>query len=258
MKLQTIVITGASSGIGRALAIAYAKPGVCLLLLARSLSKLHAVQVQCEQQGAKVKVASLDVTDSAPLQAWLQAEDALWPVDLLIVNAGSSLRQIQAQYADDDLLDDIAVSTAENQLVAVHMQGMINTVHALLPLMRARGCGQIAIMSSMNAFFTVPQSVCYGAVKAGMLHYALALRAQLASDGIFVNAICPGWVESALTQLNTHAMPLKMSGAQAAAKIQRGLLRNQPVIAFPWQLRWLAYFFNFLPRRLSLFMLRRH
>ena len=240
MNEKTIVITGASSGIGQSLALAYAQPEVQLLLTGRNAARLQQTVSDCQQQGAKVVSTCVDVTDQNTLAHWLLQQDQLTPIDLIIANAGCSSKQIENQHPD--------LLTLEKAMTQIHFIGTLNTLHPIVPRMQQRGHGQIALMSSMNAFFPLGRSRIYGALKAGLYHYGLAARAHYRQHGIQVNVICPGWVESALTDLNSFSMPFKLSGEQSACRILSGLKKNKAVIAFPWPLRLLAASYRCLPK----------
>lgn len=239
MTGRHIVITGATSGIGAELAKQYANQDIHLSLLGRNRERMQAVADACIKKGATVSMGLFDITDKVAVQTWLQQQDQQKPVDLLVVNAGMS--SLQAQQTG------MSATEAEEALVQVHMLGTLYTVNALLPAMQARKCGQIAIMSSMNAFIPIPRSHVYGAIKAALLHYGLALQGRLYGDNIKVNVICPGWVETALTAVNQHEMPFKLSVSKAAKKIIRGLEKNKLRIRFPWQLIAMLAFYRMQP-----------
>lgn len=239
----TVCITGASSGIGAALALAYAKPTTHLLLLARNPQRLHDIATRCQQQGASVEYNCIDITDKANMTEWLQQQDDISPIDIIIANAGCSTTQLQSHYHSNHDIEQACWN--------IHLQGTLNTLHPLLPRMQQRRRGHIALMSSMNAFIATAQSPCYGAAKAALLHYGRALRGKLYRDNIHVSVMCPGWVDSPLTDKNTFAMPLKMTAHRAARIIQRGIKKNTAVIAFPKRLRLITVLYAILPERLK-------
>ncbi|PHQ78888.1 MAG: short-chain dehydrogenase [Coxiella sp. (in: Bacteria)] len=224
-KPHVVCITGASSGIGAALAKAYAAPHTHLLLIGRSEQRLKQVADICIAAGATAVVASIDVTDKRMLQAWIREQDQQTPIDLLIANAGLSMSQAQNAGLDTE--------AAEAHLIDVHLQGTLNTIYAVRRQMQTRQCGQIAIMSSLNGFIVLGRSRIYGAVKAALLSYGLSLRSSMQKYNIKVSVICPGWVQSALTDLNKFSMPFKLTADQAAVKIKAGLCKNKSIIAFP-------------------------
>ena len=236
---KTLLITGASSGIGKALAIAYAAPGNTLLLTGRNATRLEKTAQQCQNSGARVRQGLIDVTDKTAMHNWIADQDESTKIDIVIANAGCSSTQIEDSYTMEH---DI-----ESAMAHVHFQGTLNTIHPILPRMLKRGSGQIAIMSSMNAFFPLARSKIYGSQKAALYYYGLSSRAGYSQQNIKFNVICPGWVDSALTQLNTFPMPWKMPVDKAALIIKKGLEKNKSVIAFPWQLNCLRHAYHFLP-----------
>ena len=239
MIKKTICITGASSGIGAELARQYAAKDIHLLLVGRNQQRLTKVADDCKALGATVVLGIMDVTDRVTLEQWCKQQYQLTPIDLLIANAGMS--GTQAQRVTTTLVEKEAL------LVDVHLQGTLNTVHAFLPYMIERGVGQIALMSSMVAFICLARNGMYGPAKAAILHYGLGLRQQLASKNIAVSVICPGFVDSALTQLNKHRMPFFLATDKACHKIIRGLSKNKPRIIFPLVMYLICRFFTSLP-----------
>ena len=150
-RFSSIVITGASSGIGEALALDYAASGVALALTGRDAQRLEAVAVACRAKGATVVAAPIDVVDRDALATWLIAFDDAHPVDLILANAGISIDK------DNSSLDDFAVI---RKTLDVNVGGVLNTVEPLLSRLIARKNGQIAIVSSLASFIVLPYSGC--------------------------------------------------------------------------------------------------
>ena len=219
-----IAITGASSGIGAALAAAYAAPGVTLTLQGRDAARLAAVAAVAQAKGATTATGVMDVTDRARLESWLRTRDAELPVDLLIANAGISGGTAEGGESPEQT----------RRIFAVNLDGVINTVHALLPAMTGRRRGQIALMASLAGFRGLPGAPAYSASKGVVRLYGEALRGDLAPKGVEVNVICPGYVATPMTAVNKFTMPFLMSAEKAAVIIQTGLARNRARIAFPF------------------------
>jgi short-subunit dehydrogenase len=230
---RSILITGASSGIGEALALRYATAGTALALSGRDAGRLEAVAATCRARGAAVEATVLDVTDQAALARWLETSDDRRPLDLVIANAG-----ISAGTADGT---ETAAQT--RAIFAVNLDGALNTVLPLVARFTARRRGQFALMSSLASFRGFPGAPAYCASKAALRIWGEALRGDLAPHGVEVSVICPGFVVSRMTAQNRFRMPLLMPAERAATIIQRGLARNRARIAFPLPLylaAWLA------------------
>lgn len=223
-SFRSIVITGASSGIGEALALDYAAAGIALAITGRDATRLEAVAAACRAKGATVVADTVDVIDRERLSAWLLAFDEAHPVDLIIANAGISIDK------DNSSLDDFAVV---RKTLDVNVGGVLNTVEPLLARLIARKHGQIAIVSSLASFIGLPYSASYNASKAAVRVWGESIRYVLKKDGIGVSVICPGFVVSRITAHAPFPMPFLMSAARASAIIRRGLARNHARIAFP-------------------------
>lgn len=237
-----IVITGASSGIGRALAKAYAAPSVSLGLIGRDEARLAEVAAACRAQGAVVETASLDVRDRSLMASWLTAFDAAAPIDLLIANAGISA-------GTGGMLGESPEQA--QKIFAVNMDGILNTLHPLIPRMIARKAGQIAMMSSLASFRGMPGAPAYSASKGVVRLYGEGLRGDLARHGIKVSVICPGFIRTPMTAVNNFPMPFIMDVDKAALRIIQGLARNQGRIAFPRRLYAFVWLLMALPAWVS-------
>jgi short-subunit dehydrogenase len=225
---RTIVITGASSGIGRALAMEYAGKGTTLGLLGRDTQRLEAVAAACRQLGATVHTGSIDVHDAGAMVGWLQAFDAGHAVDLLIASAGIVSGTSPGQHAES-LADGLRV-------IDVNLKGAMTTVSALADRMRTRRSGHLVLVSSLAGLAPQPDLPSYSASKAGLVAYGAALRARLRRDGVAVSVVCPGYVESPLLRRQRSAKPFTWSAQQAARYIRSRLDKRRRLIAFPWQL----------------------
>lgn len=219
-----VLITGASSGIGEALALAYAAPGKILSLTGRDADRLDAVAERARQGGARVATTTIDVTDAERLAAWINERDEESPVDLMIANAGVSAGTGKGGESAEQA----------RRIFAVNLDGVLNTIHPLIPRMVGRGRGQIALMSSLASFRGLPGAPAYCASKAAVRVMGEAMRGDLAARGVAVNVICPGFVRSRMTAVNRFPMPFLMDADRAARIIRAGLSRNVGRIAFPW------------------------
>lgn len=238
---RSILITGASSGIGAALAREYAQAGCTLFLGGRNEDRLAGVAADCAARGATAETAAVDVADGDAIATWIGAADDRAPLDLVIANAGVSAGTGTAG-------EPLAQA---QRIMAINVGGVINTVHPALARFTARQGsgvkGQIAIMSSLASFRGFAGAPAYCASKAAVRNYGEGLRNAYARAGIGVSVICPGFVRSAMTAENDYAMPFLMEAGRAARIIRRGLARNRGRIAFPWQMYGAAWLVQALP-----------
>lgn len=237
---SSIVITGASSGIGEALALDYAAPGVTLGLTGRDAARLEAVAAACREKGAIVIADTVDVADREQLGNWLVAFDDAHPVDLLLANAGISIDK------DNSSLDDF---TRVRKTLDVNVGGVLNTVEPLISRMMNRKRGQIGIVSSLAGFVGLPYSASYNASKAYVRVWGESIRYVLKKHGIGVSVICPGFVVSRITAQAPFPMPFMMTAARASAIIRRGLAANRARIAFPIATKSAVWLGSVLPGR---------
>jgi short-subunit dehydrogenase len=241
-RFSSIVITGASSGIGEALALDYAAPGVALALTGRDSGRLEAVAEACRAKGATVIAGAIDVVDRDALGRWLTDFDDAHPVDLILANAGISIDK------DNSSLDDFSII---RHTLDVNVGGVLNTVEPLLSRLIARKSGQIAVVSSLAGFFGLPYAASYNASKAAVRVWGESIRYVLKKDGIGVSVICPGFVTSRLTASAPFPMPFIMPAAKASAIIRKGLAANRARIAFPLGIKAAVWLGLVLPGRLS-------
>jgi short-subunit dehydrogenase len=242
---KSALITGASSGIGRALALALAGPGVTLHLCGRNAERLQATADACAGRGATVQARVLDVADAGAVAAWV---DAAGPLELVVANAGISAGTGRG----------VAETDAQARTIfAVNVDGVLNTVLPALNLMRrqARGAGgrrgTIAVIASMAAFTPTPGAPSYCAGKAAVDTWTVATAHGAARDGIVMTSVCPGYIRTAMTAHNRFPMPGLMEADRAAAIILRGLAAGRRRLVFPWWVGLAARLASLLPPRLS-------
>jgi len=219
-----ILITGASSGVGAALAELYAAHGIRLSLHGRNVERLEQIAVSARQRGAVVFAKPGDITDAEAVAAWIGECDASQPLDLVIANAGISA-------GTGGGLETPAQTRA---ILNVNLDGVLNTVQPVVPMMVARRRGQIAIMSSLASFRGFPGAPTYCASKAAVRIFGEALRGEWARKGVEVSVICPGFIKTPMTDVNRFPMPFIMTAERAARIIYHGLSRNRARIAFPF------------------------
>ena len=245
--LSGIIITGASSGIGQALAELYARPGVLLGLTGRDAARLESVAAACRQRGATVEAETVPVTDQGGMTAFVQRIAARARLDLVIANAG-----VSGGFRDWSEFDAYIRSITD-----VNIGGVLNTVNPAVPIMVQQRSGQIAIVASLAGFLAMPGAVPYSASKHFARAYAEELRGRLAREGVRVSAICPGFVTSRMTARNKFPMPFLMDEQRAARIIRDGLARDQGRIAFPWPMIAMIRLLGVLPYPMLDWLLRR-
>ncbi|HEY8260734.1 MAG TPA: SDR family NAD(P)-dependent oxidoreductase [Methylosinus sp.] len=241
MKARRILITGASSGIGRALALAYAREGRSLALYGRDGNRLEETASACRAAGAEADATIVDVRDRHAMAARIAESDARAPLDLVVANAGVSTGLAAGQIAEDP--------EAVRGALAINVLGVFNTVEPAIEAMTARGRGQIALVGSMAGLRGLPYSPAYCASKAAVHLYADSLRGALAPHGVQVSLIVPGFVTTPMTAGLEAWQPGRISDAKAAEIILRGLERNAAVIAFPLFVYYAMKLFAWLPPR---------
>ncbi|MCW3473140.1 SDR family NAD(P)-dependent oxidoreductase [Limobrevibacterium gyesilva] len=242
---DSVLITGASSGIGRALALACAGPGVVLHLSGRDAARLGQTAALCRGRGALVHEAVLDVRDAAAMAAWIAAAT---PLSLVVANAGISA-------GTGDGLQETAAQT--RAIFAVNLDGVLNTV---LPAMAAMAAqppdahgvrGRIAVVASLAAFVPAPGAPAYCAAKAAADAWTVATAQTARRRGIHLTSICPGYVRTAMTAHNRFPMPGLMDADRAARIILRGIAKGRRRVVFPWWMGALGRLAGLLPPRLS-------
>lgn len=242
--MQRVLITGATGAIGGALAEVYAAPGVELHLHGRNEAKLAAVAARCSALGANVQTSRFDLRDTTALRGWISSICTTQALDLVIINAGMNTNIGPA--GEGELWDEVEA------LIDINLKASMAIASEVLPAMRQRACGQIALVSSLAGYFGLPVTPAYCASKAGIKAYGEALRGWLAPEGIRVNVIMPGYVESPMCDAMPGPKPFLWQPPRAAKFIQRGLAADRARISFPFPLNLGTWFLAILPAAVSL------
>lgn len=230
---MNILITGANSGLGAALARIYAQQNNILFLTGRNSDRLNEIVKVCESKGAKVVSKVVDVRDEKKLSDWICQIGEEFGLDLVIANAGISAGTSSGSESAEQI----------KEIFSTNIDGVLNTINPAIKIMEAKKSGQIAIISSLAGFRGLPSSPAYSASKSCVRVYGEALRGSLSSLGIKVNVVCPGYIKTPMTDVNKFYMPFLMAPNQAAQIIKKGLEKNKSRIAFPFPLYfvvWLA------------------
>jgi short-subunit dehydrogenase len=224
---KVVMITGASSGIGRGLAVTLGTRGAKLGLAARRVEQLGELVAEIESLGGKALALPADVESENSMRAAavkLRAE--FGPIDVLIANAGIGPTRDAAKLNAEEVAN----------VMNVNVIGASNSVAAVLPEMIARGQGQLVAISSLAAYRGVPKSAAYCASKAAVSSFFESLRLDLEPRGVDVTIIHPGFIKTALTAGREAQMPFLMELDDAVNKMVRAIEKRRKRYSFPWQL----------------------
>ncbi len=234
-----IWLTGASSGIGAALAKALSKTDCQLIISSRRKESLEAVAIECQKQPT---IMPLDVTDkAATMEVAKNIEQKFGQLDIVIFNAGD------CTYLDLESLDQPIDASIFEKMISTNFLSLVYGVSASLPFLKNSKQPHVVFMSSSVVYLPLPRAEAYGASKAAVQYLGNALRIHLAPHSISVSIVYPGFVKTPLTQKNDFPMPFLVTAENAAKKILHGIIRHKPEISFPWPLILLLKFLNFLP-----------
>lgn len=245
---RLIVITGASGAIGGALAQAYAAEGVRLVLQGRDLDKLEGVAALCEEKGAVVDVAPVDLADLSASQAWCDRLLSVAAPDLVILSAGMNINTGPQRNGE--------TWCEMEQLLDLNVKSTLMLAHNMALAMKEKGSGQIALLSSLAAFYGLPVTPSYSASKAAVKAYSEALRGWLAPHGIGVTVIMPGYVGSEMCHAMPGPKPFLWSAERAAAVIKKRIARNPARVSFPFPLNLGCWALSALPPAMSQHILK--
>ena len=229
--MQHIVVTGASSGLGAALARGYAQRGDFVTCLARDMTRLEDVAAQCSLlSSSRPALIQCDVTDAERMRSVLQDADDARPVDVLIANSGVGGKSVLAPPLGEDV-------PLASYIMSVNMAGVVNTISPLVSRMAARRQGHIVIVSSIAAFAALPQSPVYSASKAAVYSYGHGLRRLLRAQGIGVSVVSPGFIDTPMSRSLPYARPFLETAARNAEICTHAVDHTKAEVIFPWQLR---------------------
>lgn len=226
-KNKVVFLTGASSGIGEALAIALAEKGAILGLLARREGLLKQLAEKCANVGGKARVFACDVTDETGVtDAANTFRNEFGKIDILICNAG-----IGGSAHAKDLTNE-----GVKKVIEVNLMGAVYAVNAVLPKMLEQKSGQLVAISSLAGFRGLPRSASYSASKGAMTNFFESLRLDLIGSGVDVTIIQPGFILTPLTAARKNKLPFLMKLEDAIPLFIRAIEKKKRFSAFPWQL----------------------
>lgn len=235
---QVVFITGASSGIGSALAVELGRRGASVGLLARRAETLQEITKEVEEAGGRALALPADVRDAEAVRAAAgELREKFGRVDVLVANAGvgvtTDAKNLQA--------DEVAY------VMNINVLGAVNSVTAVLPEMVEQGSGQLVAISSLAAYRGLPKSAAYCASKAALSAFFESLRVDLRESGVRVTIIHPGFIKTPLTAGRHAQMPYLMELDDAIQKIIRAIEAGRKSYAFPWQLATISRLGMLLP-----------
>jgi len=235
-----ILITGASSGLGAALARAHAQSGVTLTLWGRNADRLEAVAAACRAANARVETETFDIADVAGLAERLNALDALTPLDLVYFNAG---------IGGVPPTDWLAEPTGRvHEMALVNFTAPVVGATTLAERMARRGRGQIVLVSSVADSFPLPMAPAYSGTKAGLSMYGEALAIRMRPHGVAVTVVAPGFIDTPMNRDEAFAKPFLMQADAAAAVIVRKVAQQRRRLVLPWPFAVVQAVTSVLPR----------
>ncbi len=235
---RRVWITGASSGIGKALALELSREGARIVVSGRNAERLAEVSKAC---AGEVWVLPFDAADrKATCEAAREVDHAWGGMDTVVLNAGI------CEYIDLPAFD----ATSVQRVMDVNFMGIVYGIEAILPLLRKGHLPHLVGMSSTVAYTGLPRAEAYGASKAAIRYLLQALRIDLLAEKIDVSIICPGFVQTPLTDLNDFPMPMRISAEESAKRIRKGLERRAHEIRYPTCFALILRTLAVLPSRL--------
>ncbi|MEY4670047.1 MAG: hypothetical protein RL518_2746 [Pseudomonadota bacterium] len=238
LKGKCVWLTGASSGIGEALAYELARRGARVALTARRKELLEAIVAKIEASHGQAYSFPGDVLDLEQMKGVVDSiENALGPIDLAIPNAGTHVFSKPEQFDSSEYLS----------IMQLNFGGVLHCLEAVLPRMLLRGRGYIAPVASLAGYRGLPRAAAYGASKSALIHFLESIRFHLKPKGITISIVNPGFVKTPLTDKNDFYMPFLIGAERAARIICDGIEREKRTIAFPFPFSWIVGLGKFLP-----------
>jgi len=236
---KTIFLTGASSGIGEGLALALAKKGAILGLVARREELLRELAEKCDKEGGVARSFPADVTDSLSVQqAFQEFIHEFSTIDVMIANAGIGGNDESTRNYDPPSV---------RKVIDVNLMGAVHAVHAVLPTMLEQKHGQMVAISSLAGFRGLPGSAAYSASKAALTTFFESVRLDVRDKGIAVTIIQPGFIRTPLTESRANKMPFLMELDDAIPHFIKAIEKRKSFAAFPWQLATIVRAGKFMP-----------
>lgn len=237
-KDKRIVITGASSGIGRDLALLFASYGAHIAIVARRKDALETLRDECARHGVDVLVFGADVADERAMLAMRDAALAAWPhVDIVIGNAGVGGLNPGTDFSLE----------VHRKVVETNCLGLANTLVPFIPSMLARRSGHLVGVSSLAAFRGLPNAASYSSTKAQQRIFLESLRVDLRPHGIAVSSIHPGFIETPMTDHDEFRMPFMVPVRKSSLLIARAIRCRKAAYLYPWPMRLLVTLNRMLP-----------
>ena len=234
---KTIIITGASSGLGAELSIKYSTSGHNLFLIARSEERLNKIAEKCRDNGANVVNIIADVTDADAMHNHIKDISDKHQIDIVVACAGVSA----------GTLDGPETVKQTNKIFQTNVNGVLNTILPAVPHMIQMRSGNIVIVSSMAGFIGLSSAPSYSASKGAARIFGQALQGYLKSYNVHVSTVIPGYIKTPMTEANGFPMPFMISAEKAASKIVRGVERKKNIIAFPLVIYFLLKLLSLFP-----------
>ena len=244
--MKRVFITGASSGIGMALAREFSDEDVVLGLISRRIEQLDNL---ANDLATDVYVYAADVGDSLAMKSAAEAFiQSVGVPDLVIANAGVSSGTLTSEAKDQVVFE---------QIMRTNVLGMVHTYQPFVEAMKIRGSGTLVGISSIAGFRGIPGSGAYSASKAAATAYLESLRVELSSSGVNVLTVCPGYIKTPMTDVNPFYMPFLMDADRAARSIRKAIIKKKRFHVMPWQMSLVGFFLRLIPRYLYDSLMRR-